>query len=70
VPATAANPFFGLFPGPLLYFAVAIATAATVIASQAVISGAFALVQQAIQLGTVPRLEVRQRYGRHKKGGC
>ena len=59
-PAAAANPFFGLFPGALLYVAVAFATAATVIASQAVISGAFALVQQAIQLGAVPRLEVRQ----------
>jgi KUP system potassium uptake protein len=35
-------------------------TAATVIASQAVLSGAFALVQQAIQLGAIPRLEVRQ----------
>jgi KUP system potassium uptake protein len=59
-PAAAATPFFGLFPGPLLYPAVALATAATVIASQAVISGAFALVQQAIQLSAVPRLEVRQ----------
>ena len=59
-PAAAANPFFLLFPGRLLYPAVALATAATVIASQAVISGAFALVQQAIQLGAVPRLEVRQ----------
>ena len=59
-PAAGANPFFALFPGPLLYPAVALATAATVIASQAVISGAFALVQQAIQLGAVPRLEVRQ----------
>ena len=59
-PAAAANPFFALFPGPLLYVAVGLATAATVIASQAVISGAFALVQQAIQLGAVPRLEVRQ----------
>jgi KUP system potassium uptake protein len=59
-PAAAANPFFGLFSGPLLYPAVGLATAATVIASQAVISGAFALVQQAIQLGAVPRLEVRQ----------
>src|SRR3569833_133646 len=59
-PAAAADPFFRLFPGPLLYPAVALATAATVIASQAVISGAFALVQQAIQLGSGPRLEVRQ----------
>jgi KUP system potassium uptake protein len=39
---------------------VVLATAATVIASQAVISGAFALVQQAIQLGALPRLDVRQ----------
>jgi KUP system potassium uptake protein len=59
-PAAAADPFFRLFPGLLLYPAVALATVATVIASQAVISGAFALVQQAIQLGAVPRLEVRQ----------
>ena len=40
--------------------AVLLTTAATVIASQAVLSGAFALVQQAIQLGAIPRLEVRQ----------
>jgi KUP system potassium uptake protein len=56
----AANPFFLLFPGWLLIPLVLLSTAATVIASQAVISGAFALVQQAIQLGVVPRLEVRQ----------
>ncbi len=59
-PAAAANPFFLLFPGWLLIPAVALTTAATIIASQAVISGAFALVQQAIQLGALPRLEVRQ----------
>ena len=59
-PAAAANPFFLLFPGWLLVPVVILATAATVIASQAVISGAFALVQQAIQLGALPRLEVRQ----------
>ena len=59
-PAAAADPFFHLFPGPVLLPAVALATCATVIASQAVISGAFALVQQAIQLGVLPRLEVRQ----------
>ncbi len=59
-PAAAENPFFLLFPGWLLVPAVALTTAATIIASQAVISGAFALVQQAIQLGAVPRLEVRQ----------
>jgi KUP system potassium uptake protein len=59
-PAAAADPFFFLFPGWLLVAVVGLTTAATVIASQAVISGAFALVQQAIQLGAVPRLEVRQ----------
>ena len=59
-PAAAANPFFLLFPGWLLIPVVLLTTAATVIASQAVISGAFALVQQAIQLGALPRLEVRQ----------
>jgi KUP system potassium uptake protein len=59
-PSAAANPFFLLLPGWLLIPLVALTTAATVIASQAVISGAFTLVQQAIQLGAVPRLEVRQ----------
>ncbi len=59
-PAAAANPFFLLFPNWSLIPLVLLTTAATVIASQAVISGAFALVQQAIQLGALPRLEVRQ----------
>jgi KUP system potassium uptake protein len=59
-PATASNPFFFLFPGWSLIPAVVLATAATIIASQAVISGAFAMVQQAIQLGVLPRLDVRQ----------
>ena len=49
-PASADNPFFLLFPNWLLMPAVLLTTAATVIASQAVLSGAFALVQQAIQL--------------------
>jgi KUP system potassium uptake protein len=59
-PASADNPFFLLFPNWLLVPAALLTTAATGIASQAVLSGAFALVQQAIQLGAVPRLEVRQ----------
>jgi KUP system potassium uptake protein len=59
-PEAADNPFFALFPSWLLIPVVLLATAATVIASQAVISGAFTLVQQAIQMGHVPRLEVRQ----------
>jgi KUP system potassium uptake protein len=56
----ASNPFFFLFPGWSLIPVVILTTAATIIASQAVISGAFALVQQAIQLGVLPRLDVRQ----------
>jgi KUP system potassium uptake protein len=59
-PDTSANPFFLMFPTTLLLPIVVLTTAATVIASQAVISGAFALVQQAIQLGVLPRLDVRQ----------
>ncbi len=53
------NPFFLLFPGWALLPMVLLSTVATVIASQAVISGAYSLSQQAIQLGLLPRLEVR-----------
>jgi KUP system potassium uptake protein len=59
-PSAASNPFFLLFHDWVRIPAVILATAATVIASQAVISGAFALVQQAIQLGALPRLDIRQ----------
>jgi KUP system potassium uptake protein len=59
-PAKTTNPFFSLVSESLVIPVVVLSTAATVIASQAVISGAFALVQQAIQLGALPRLEVRQ----------
>ncbi len=58
--STASNPFFLLFSDALLWPAVVLSTAATVIASQAVISGAFTLVQQAIQLGVLPRLSIEQ----------
>jgi KUP system potassium uptake protein len=51
-------PFFTLVPHVLLYPAVALATAATIIASQALISGAFSLTQQAIHMGYFPRLEI------------
>ena len=57
-PAARANPFYLLSPGWALYPLVALATAATVIASQAVISGAFSLTRQAVQLGYCPRLEI------------
>jgi len=53
------NPFFMLVPDELLYPMVGLATAATVIASQAVISGAFSLTSQAMQLGYCPRIQVR-----------
>ena len=58
-PKALENPFFLLFPDWALLPMVALATAATVIASQAVISGAYSLSQQAIQLGLLPRLEIR-----------
>jgi KUP system potassium uptake protein len=58
-PKTIENPFFLLFPEWALLPMVILATAATVIASQAVITGAYSLTRQAIQLGLLPRLEIR-----------
>ncbi len=58
-PKALENPFFLLYPDWALLPMVALATVATVIASQAVISGAYSLSQQAIQLGLLPRLEIR-----------
>jgi KUP system potassium uptake protein len=57
-PTAARNPFYLLVPPALLYPAVILATIATIIASQALISGAFALTNQAIQLGYSPRLTI------------
>jgi KUP system potassium uptake protein len=57
-PEAAANPFYGLFPGVWLYPMVALATMATVVASQALISGAFSLTRQAVQLGYLPRVTI------------
>jgi KUP system potassium uptake protein len=57
-PTAAGNPFFALVPRQLLYPMVGIAMAATVIASQALITGSFSLTQQAIQLGYLPRLRI------------
>jgi KUP system potassium uptake protein len=59
-PGTVASPFFLLLPGWARIPMVVLATAATVIASQAVISGAFSVSRQAIQLGLLPPLRVRQ----------
>ncbi len=58
-PQALANPFYLLFPDWALYPAVGLATAATVIASQAVISGVFSMTKQAIQLGFLPRMEIK-----------
>jgi len=57
-PAAAAQPFFLLAPGWALVPLVLLATAAAIIASQALISGAFSLTQQAIQLGYCPRMDI------------
>ena len=58
-PKAIENPFFLMFPDWALIPMVALATAATVIASQAVITGAYSLTRQAIQLGLMPRFEIR-----------
>jgi len=58
-PAAIENSFYRMVPDMLLLPMVVLATAATVIASQAVITGAYSLTRQAIQLGLLPRFEVR-----------
>ena len=58
-PAAIENSFYRMVPEILLLPLVALATAATVIASQAVITGAYSLTRQAVQLGLLPRFEVR-----------
>ena len=55
-----ANPFFVLCPHPLQVPLVLLATVATIIASQAIISGAFSMTRQAIQLGLCPRMHITQ----------
>jgi KUP system potassium uptake protein len=57
-PSALENPFYRLFPEALLIPAVLLATAASVIASQAVISGAYSMTKQAIQLGLLPRMRI------------
>ena len=54
------SPFFKLVPGWALYPAVALATVATVIASQAIITGSFSLTRQAMQLGWLPGMHIKQ----------
>jgi KUP system potassium uptake protein len=59
-PGGAANPFFTLAPAWALYPAVTLATIATVIASQAIITGSFSVTRQAMQLGWLPGMHVKQ----------
>lgn len=57
-PAMAENPFYNLAPSWALYPMIILATCAAIIASQALISGAFSLTMQAVQLGLIPRLKI------------
>jgi KUP system potassium uptake protein len=57
-PAAARNPFYALVPSWALYPVIGVATAAAVVASQALISGAFSLTRQAVQLGYSPRMKI------------
>jgi KUP system potassium uptake protein len=54
------NPFFAMIPEAAFWPVLILATAATVIASQAVITGAFSVTQQAVQLGLLPRIDIRR----------
>ncbi len=58
-PSAIENPFYRLFPGDWIWPALVLATLAAIIASQAVISGAYSMTRQAIQLGFLPRMAVR-----------
>jgi KUP system potassium uptake protein len=66
-PSAVQNPFYRLAPGWAHYPMVGFATVATVIASQSIISGAYSLTQQAIQLGFLPRMRVLHTTS-HEKG--
>ncbi|HVR01000.1 MAG TPA: potassium transporter Kup [Polyangia bacterium] len=57
-PEAASNPFYAMVPAQWLYPMVVLATLATVVASQALISGAFSLTRQAVQLGYLPRVTI------------
>jgi KUP system potassium uptake protein len=58
IPAAAASPFFAVVPVPFLYPMIVLSTLATIIASQALISGAYSLTRQAVQLGFCPRVTI------------
>ncbi len=65
-PEKVVNPFYALVPEGLLYPMVVIATLAAIVASQALISGAFSLTQQAVQLGYSPRVTIKHTSEREK----
>jgi len=65
-PQAAYNPFYELVPRALLYPMVVLATCATIIASQAMISGVYSLTQQAMQIGYLPRLHIVHTSGETK----
>ncbi len=64
--AALVHPFYGLYEGPLLIPMIVLATMAAVIASQALISGAFSLTNQAVQLGFFPRVTVIHTSSKHE----
>ncbi|MBL8202032.1 MAG: KUP/HAK/KT family potassium transporter [Chromatiales bacterium] len=65
-PSSLASPFFRLVPEPLLAPLIVLATAATIIASQATITGAFSVTRQAVQLDLMPRVEIIQTSARER----
>jgi len=65
-PEAVENPFFQMVPGWAMYPVVVVGTMAAVIASQALITGAFSLTMQAVQLGYIPRVEIRHTSGRER----
>lgn len=62
-PELASRPFYSMVPAPLLYPMIALATLATIVASQALITAIFSLTRQAVQLGLWPRLRIRHTSG-------
>jgi KUP system potassium uptake protein len=58
IPEAVTNPFYRLAPGGFVYPLLGVATLAAIVASQALISGAFSLTQQAVQLGYSPRMQI------------
>ncbi len=59
-PEAQANPFFAMVPQAIYWPVLILGAAATIIASQAVITGAFSVTQQAVQLGLLPRMDIRR----------